>query len=323
VIVDCALYEDGKRRPGDLSLDELSSACQEKNAFVWIGLYEPTEEEFDAVRREFELHELAVEDAIKAHQRPKLEVYDDMVFVVYKTARYVEAEETVEFGEVQMFVGIDYIIVVRHGEASALAPARRWLEHRPELMSYGPAAVGYAIADRIVDDYGPVIQGLENDIREVELEVFEEHAENPVERIYKLKREVLELHRATAPMVTPMGQVVAGRYRFVPDDLVEYYRDVNDHLLRVVEQVETFRDLLTSVLEANLTRVSVRQNEDMRKISAWVAIAAVPTLIGGIYGMNFENMPLLTTTYGFAVVLAVIGVACLVLYLAFRRSGWL
>jgi magnesium transporter len=323
VIVDTALYEDGQRRPGKLSLDQLSSACHAKNAFVWIGLHEPTEDEFDAVRREFDLHELAVEDAINAHQRPKLEVYDDMVFVVYKTARYDEATETVEIGEVQMFVGADYIIVVRHGEASALQPARRWLEHRPELMRYGPAAVGYAIADRIVDDYAPVMQGLENDIREVELEVFEEHAENPVERIYKLKREVLEVHRATAPMVAPLGLVVAGRYPFVPDDLLEYYRDVQDHLLRTVEQIETFRDLLTSVLDANLTRVSVRQNEDMRKISAWVAIAAVPTLVGGIYGMNFENMPELGATYAYPIVLGVIAAACLTLYLFFRRSGWL
>jgi magnesium transporter len=323
VIVDTALYEDGRRRPGELPLDELSSLCHAKNAFVWIGLYEPTEEEFDAVRREFELHELAVEDAIKAHQRPKLEVYEDMVFVVYKTARYVEATETVEFGEVQAFMGRDYIIVVRHGEASALTPARRWLENRPELMRYGPAAVGYAIVDRIVDDYAPVIAGLDNDIREVELEVFQEQAENPVERIYKLKREVLELHRATAPMVAPLSQVVAGRYPFVPEDLLEYYRDVNDHLLRVVEQIDTFRDLLTSVLEANLTRVSVRQNEDMRKISAWVAIAAVPTLVGGIYGMNFENMPELSTTYGYPIVLGAIAAACITLYLYFRRIGWL
>ena len=323
MIIDCALYEDGKRRPGDLPLDELSSLCHAKNAFVWIGLFEPTEEEFDSVRREFELHELAVEDAINAHQRPKLEVYDDMVFVVYKTARYVEATETVEFGEVQMFVGTDYIIVVRHGEASSLVPARRWLEHRPELMAHGPAAVGYAIADRIVDDYTPVIQGLDNDIREVELEVFEEHAENPVERIYKLKREVLELHRATAPVIDPLSQIAAGRYPFVPDDLLDYYRDVQDHLLRVVEQIVTFRDLLTSVLEANLTRVSVRQNEDMRKISAWVAIAAVPTLVGGIYGMNFENMPELGTSYGYPIVLGVIATACLTLYFFFRRTGWL
>jgi magnesium transporter len=322
MIVDTALYEDGQRRPGTLSLDQLSSLCHAQNAFVWIGLHEPTEEEFDAVRREFELHELAVEDAITAHQRPKLEVYDDMVFVVYKTARYVEETETVEIGEVQMFVGADYVIVVRHG-GGALQPARRWLEHRPELMRYGPAAVGYAIADRIVDDYAPVMQGLENDIREVELEVFEEHAENPVERIYKLKREVLELHRATAPMVGPLGLVVAGRYPFVPDDLLEYYRDVQDHLLRTVEQIATFRDLLTSVLEANLTRVSVRQNEDMRKISAWVAVAAVPTLVGGIYGMNFENMPLLRSSYGFVLVIGVIAAACVTLFFSFRRSGWL
>jgi magnesium transporter len=323
VIVDCALYEDGQRRSGNLTLDELATACHASDAFVWIGLYEPSEEEFDAVRREFELHELAVEDAINAHQRPKLEVYDDMVFVVYKTARYVESSETVEFGEVQILVGPDYVIVVRHGEGSSLGPARRSLEQHPELLRCGPAAVAYAVADRIVDDYLPVIQGLDNDIREVEIEVFEEGAENPVERIYKLTREVLELHRATAPMITPLGQIVAGRYEFVPDDLLEYYRDVYDHLLRVVEQVETFRDLLRSILDANLTRVTVRQNSDMRKISAWVAIAAVPTLVGGIYGMNFENMPELDTAYGYPVVLAVIAAACVSLYFYFRRIGWL
>jgi magnesium transporter len=323
VIVDCALYEGGRRQPGELRLDELAAACHAKHAFAWIGLHEPDEEEFDAVRREFELPEFAVEDAIKAHQRPKLEVYDETVFVVCKTARYLEAIETVEFGEVQMFVGSDYVIVVRHGKASPLAPARRWLENHPELLRHGPAAVAYAVSDRIVDDYAPVIEGLDNDIREVELEVFGEHAENPVERIYKLTREVLELHRATAPMVPPLTQVVAGRYDFVPEELLEYYRDVQDHLLRVVEQVDTFRDLLKSVLEANLTRVSVRQNEDMRKISAWVAIAAVPTLVGGIYGMNFEHMPELSTAYGYPVVLALMTAACLTLYFFFRRIGWL
>jgi magnesium transporter len=323
VIVDCGLYEDGKRRPGTFGLEELADACHANHAFAWIGLYEPTEPEFESVRREFALHELAVEDAIKAHQRPKLELYDDTVFIVYKTARYVETAETVEFGEVQMFVGPDFVIVVRHGEASSLAPVRRSLESRPELLRCGPSAVAYAIADRIVDDYVPVIQGLDNDIREVELEVFEEHTENPVERIYKLTREVLELHRAAAPMVAPLSQLVAGKYAFVREDLVEYYRDVHDHLLRVVEQIDTFRDLLRSVLEANLTRVSVRQNEDMRKISAWVAIAAVPTLVGGIYGMNFENMPELSTTYGYPVVLAVIASACITLYYFFRRIGWL
>jgi magnesium transporter len=323
MIVDTALYEDGQRRPGTLSLDQLSSACHAQNAFVWIGLHEPTEDEFDAVRREFDLHELAVEDAINAHQRPKLEVYDDMVFVVYKTARYDEAAETVEIGEVQMFVGTDYIIVVRHGEASPLLPARRWLEHRPELMRYGPAAVGYAIADRIVDDYGPVMQGLDNDIREVELEVFEEHAENPVERIYKLKREVLELHEATVPLVGPLDSLASARYSWAQEELTEYFRDVYDHLLRIVEQVATARDLLTSVLEANLTRVSVRQNEDMRKISAWVAIAAVPTMIAGIYGMNFDHMPELNWTFAYPAVIAFMALVCGFMYWQFRRSGWL
>jgi magnesium transporter len=323
VIVDCALYEDGRRRPGELSLDELSSACHAKNAFVWIGLYEPTEEEFDSVRREFELHELAVEDAIKAHQRPKLEVYDDMVFAVYKTARYVEEQETVEFGEVQMFVGSDYIIVVRHGEASALTPARRWLEHRPEVMSYGPAAVGYGIADRIVDDYAPVIQGLDNDIREVELEVFDESGANPVERIYKLKREVIEMHQASVPLLEPLDQLATRTFPWVHDDFHEYFRDVRDHLHRVRDEVVAFRDLLTSVLEANLTRVSVRQNEDMRKISAWVAIAAVPTAVAGIYGMNFEHMPELDEPWAYPAVLLGMALVCTLLYRMFRKSGWL
>ena len=323
VIVDLALYEDGQRRPGELDLSDVPAACKRENAFVWLGLYEPTDEELDAVRREFELHELAVEDALHAHQRPKLEMYDESVFVVLKTARYVDETEQVEVGEINMFVGDGFIVVVRHGEASPLRDVRHRIENRPDLVACGPGAIAYAIVDKVVDDYAPVIKGIENDIREVEFEVFSEADRNPVKRIYLLKREVLELHQATVPLVEPLEHLINKHYTFVPDELTEYFRDVSDHLLRVVEQVQTFRDLLTSVLEANLTRVSVRQNEDMRKISAWVAIAAVPTMVAGLYGMNFEHIPLDDWELGFTVVIAGIVVACAALYRAFRRSGWL
>jgi len=323
VIVDCAVYEDGKRQPGSLSLDELAEACHRKNAFVWIGLYEPTAEEFDAVQREFELPDLAVEDAISAHQRPKLDVYDTCIFVVLKTARYVDETEAVELGEIQMFVGTDFIVHVRHGEASPLTDVRHRVDHRPDLLSVGPGAVAHAIVDKVVDDYLPVMAGLENDIREVEFQVFSESEENPVERIYKLKREVLELHEATVPLVGPLDGLATGRYAWSQQELTEYFRDIYDHLLRVVEQVATARDLLTSVLEANLTRVSVRQNEDMRKISAWDAIAAVPTMIAGVYGMNFEHMPELEWTFGYPLIVGFMALVCAFMYRQFRRSGWL
>jgi magnesium transporter len=325
VIVDCALYERGRRRDGPLTLTEAATARCKPDAFVWLGLYEPTFEEFDAVGREFGLHELAVEDAIKAHQRPKLEVYGDSLFAVLKTARYVDETETVEFGEIQVFMGDGFAVVVRHGEASALGETRKRMEERPDLVALGPAAVLYGVVDRVVDDYVPVITGLDNDIREVELQVFsnDPDAPNPVERIYKLKREVLEMHRATAPLVDPLNELSTRELPCVPPDTQEYFRDVHDHLQRVKEQVGTFSELLTSVLDANLTRVGVRQNEDMRKISAWVAIAAVPTMIAGIYGMNFEHMPELRSTWGYPAVLIATFLACALLYRAFRRSGWL
>jgi magnesium transporter len=323
VIIDCALYEDGRRQPGTLALEDVPTACQRKNAFVWIGLYEPTEEEFDAVRREFDLHELAAEDAITAHQRPKLEVYDETLFVVLKSARYDESTECVELGEILVFVGQGFIVVVRHGQASALSEVRRRVESRPDLLACGPSAVLWAIVDKVVDDYGPVMSALENDIREVELQVFSEAAENPVERIYLLKREVLEIHRAVTPFCEPLAALAHGDFVAIHDDIREYFRDVHDHLLRVVEADVTHRDLLNSVLEANLTRVSVRQNEDMRRISAWVAIAAVPTMVAGIYGMNFEHMPELSSSAGYPFVLGIMAVACGLMYRFFRKSGWL
>jgi magnesium transporter len=324
MIVDCAVYEDGRRRTGSLALEEAFEASRLHDAFVWIGLHEPTAEEFDSVRREFELHELAVEDAIKAHQRPKLEVYGDSLFVVLKTALYSDVAETVEFGEIQIFIGDGFAVVVRHGQASALTETRRHVEGRPDLLALGPGAVLHAVVDHVVDDYLPVISGLDTDIRQVEYQVFSENdAINPVERIYKLKREVLEMHQATVPLLDPLEQLATADLPWVGPDTHPYFRDVHDHLLRVKGEVETFSDLLTSVLDANLTRVTVRQNEDMRKISAWVAIAAVGTLIAGVYGMNFDNMPELHWKYGYFIVLAVMLGGSVVLYRMFKKSGWL
>ena len=322
MIVDCAIYTDGHRRDGNVQLHDAYEACRTGEGFVWIGLAQPTPEEFESVRTEFELHELAVEDAIKAHQRPKLEDYDGTLFMVLKTARYVEPDE-VEFGEILVFVGEGFIITVRHGEASALAGVRSEVESRPDWLQRGPGAVLHAIIDRVVDDYGPVAAGLEDDIEEVEEQVFSPDRTSPTERIYKLKREVIDFHRATGSLIDPLARLASGDFPILHEETHEFFRDVHDHVLRVDEQVTTFRDLLTSVLEANLTQVSVRQNEDMRRISAWVAIIAVPTMIAGVYGMNFEHMPELEWQYGYPLALGLMLVICTGLYKYFKRAGWL
>jgi magnesium transporter len=321
VIVDMALYENGVRRAGDVDLEQAYEACRKPEVFAWIGLHEPTEAEFDSVRREFDLHELAVEDAIKAHQQPKIEVFDDSLLVVLKTARYEEEGDQVELGEILVFVGDGFVISVRHGEMP-LHDVRLRLEERPDLLKLGPGAAMYGIIDRVVDGYGPVIAALDYDIRQVEAEVFSE-AVNPAERIYKLKREVLELHGAIAPLVDPVERAERGEFDFVSEELRPYLRDVKDHLVRYSREVDGFRELLTSILSANLTQVSVQQNEDVRKISAYAAIIAVPTLISGIYGMNFEHMPELGWRVGYPLAIGLMAVVCLLLYRAFRRAGWL
>jgi magnesium transporter len=298
-------------------------ACRQAGAFTWIGLFEPPEEEFESIRREFDLHELAVEDAIHAHERPKLEVYEDMVFIVLKTARYVDPKEVIKLGEILIFLGHDYIITVRHGEASELKDVRRTLEEQPELLRHGPGAVLHAVVDRVVDDYAPAITGLGQDIDEVEDEVFSGNRSNPAERIYKLKREVLQFSHAVGPLVEPVDRLARGKYEVIHPEVRTYFRDVNDHLLRAHDQLEGYRDLLTSILEANLAQVTVRQNQDVRKISAIVAILAVPTMIAGIYGMNFENMPELDWELGYPLVLAVMASICFTLYRYFRKIGWL
>jgi magnesium transporter len=323
VIVDCAIYENGVRRDGKVELAHAYDRRHEPGRFVWIGLYEPTEEEFDSLRREFELHPLAVEDAIHAHQRPKVEVYEDMVFLVLKTVRYVDPTEVIELGEVLVFLGDDFLITVRHGEASSLSGVREELDRVPARLRHGPSAALHAILDRIVDDYQPAIEGLDTDIDEVEEQLFSGDRVNPAERIYRLQREVLSFRKATAPLVEPIDKLARGHYMQIHPEVRDYFRDVNDHLIRVRDQLDAMRDLLSSSLQANLAQVGVRQNEDMRRISAWVAIIAVPTAIAGIYGMNFEDMPELKWHLGYPGALLLMLVICTLLYRYFKKVGWL
>jgi magnesium transporter len=323
VIVDCAIYDDGVRRDGKVELAHAYDERHQAGKFVWIGLYEPTEAEFDSLRREFDLHPLAVEDAIHAHQRPKVEIYEDMVFLVLKTVRYVDPTEVIELGEVLVFLGDDFLITVRHGQASSLTPVREALDADPKRLKHGPSAALHAILDQIVDDYQPAIEGLDTDIDEVEEQLFSGRRVNPAERIYRLQREVLSFRKATAPLVEPVEKLARGHYLQIHPEVRDYFRDVNDHLIRVRDQLDAMRDLLSSSLQANLAQVGVRQNEDMRRISAWVAIIAVPTAIAGIYGMNFTHMPELHYKVGYPGALLAMLIICSLLYRYFKKVGWL
>jgi magnesium transporter len=326
MIVDCALYSGGRRQPEELHVDDALEACRAgDDTFVWIGLHEPTQDEFDRVTAEFQLHPLAVEDAIKAHQRSKLERYGESLFLVFKTARYDDDSETIEFSEIQMFAGDRFVITVRHGQASALAPVRKMLEAEPGRLALGPIAVVHAILDKVVDDYRPVLDGLDNDISEIEAEVFSAERSNPAERIYKLRRQVLDMYRNVEPLIEPLERLQTTKDPFgVADvELGPYFRDIHDHLRRETARIEIQRDLLSEVLNVNLTRVSVQQNEDMRRISGWVAIVAVPTLLAGLWGMNFENMPELDEWWGYPLALLLMAGSSLFMFRWLRSRGWI
>jgi len=322
VIVDSAIYVDGHRTAEPSSLQETYEAVRSRHGVAWIGLYRPTEEEFSSVAGEFGLHRLAVEDATEAHQRPKLERYGGTLFVVLKPARYLDEEERVEFGEVHIFVGEDFVVTVRHGEAPDLGEVRNRLEADPELLRRGPEAILHAIMDRVVDDYGPVVDGLENDIEEIEAEVF---GGNPSvsRRIYELSREVIEFQRATEPLSGVLGDLMREETMDVDPEVRRHLRDVRDHVLQVTERLVGFRELLQSILSVNLTLASLSQNEEVKKISAWAAILFAPTLIGTIYGMNFHYMPELNWYFGYPFALALMAFISLTLYLVFKRRGWL
>jgi magnesium transporter len=325
MIVDCAHYKDGSRQHEGAIPPERAAelARQEDGGFVWIGIHDPQPGDLDRLQELFGLHELAVEDAQLAHQRPKIEDYDEAYFIVLKTAHYHERDEIVHFGEIHIFAGPGYVITVRHGPGSELASARSRLEGRPDLLKLGPASAIWAILDKVVDDYIPVSDGIEDDIEEVENDVFDDDVPAPTQRIYHLKREVIEFHRAVWPLLQPLTALEQGAFAEVPDELRRFFRDVADHARRVDEQVNSQRELLTSVLEANLALVSVNQNEVLKKISAIAGIIAVPTFIASNYGMNFEHMPELDERWGYLAALGAMALCVVALVAFFRRIDWL
>ncbi|EMF54485.1 MULTISPECIES: magnesium and cobalt transport protein CorA [Streptomyces] len=335
-VVDCGVYRDGARVTfeRDLTPHEAIRQARRDGGFVWIGLHEPSEAEFAGIAAEFGLHPLAVEDAVHAHQRPKLERYDDTLFTVFKTIHYVEHDEltatseVVESGEVMCFTGRDFFITVRHGGQGSLRALRHRLQDDPELLGKGPSAVLHAIADHVVDGYVAVADAVQDDIDEVETEVFSPGRKGTPRgtdagRIYQLKREVMEFKRAVLPLVRPMQLLSERPMRLIDPDIQKYFRDVADHLARVQEQVVGFDELLNSILQANLAQASVAQNEDMRKITSWAAIIAVPTMVCGVYGMNFDYMPETHWKFGYPVVLGVTVALCLGIHRTLKRNGWL
>jgi magnesium transporter len=329
VIVGRAIYRDGERVRRTQDFAEMAAACRAGGGVAWIGLYRPTHEEFADVASEFALHELAVEDAVGAHQRPKLDYYGDTLFCVLHPARYIDETETVEFGEVHVFAGPQFVITVRHGQAPDLAAVRRGLEARPDLLHRGTAAILHAIVDRVVDDYAPVVAGVEHDIDEIEDQVFGAGGRADVSRrIYQLTREVIAFQRAIKPLVAMLERMIVAPG--VQDEEGRYLRDVHDHAVRVQEQADGFRELLQNILSVNLTletktlsEVSNQQNEQVKKISAWAAILFAPSVVGTIYGMNFDHMPELGWQQGYPFALALMAAACLGLYLLFKRRHWI
>jgi magnesium transporter len=330
-LVEFGAYLGGKKIPADGITEAIklvrshNDDSPTRDAFVWVGLYEPEAPEVEWLADVFGLHPLAVEDAIKAHQRPKVERYGDSLFVVLKTVAFLDqedpSEEIIGTGEIMLFVGPDFVVTVRHGAHCPLADVREKLEDKPKLLSRGPTGVLHAIADYVVDKYLYVADLMQLEIEEVEAAVFADVSSRDINRIYQLKREMLELKRAVAPLQTPFAALP--QRRMIPSEMREYFRDVVDHLSRVCEQVQSSNELSDSILQAALARSNALANEDMRKISSWVAIISVPTMIAGIYGMNFDHMPELKAVYGYPIVVGVMVVACTLLHRAFRRNGWL
>ena len=337
-VVDSAVYVDGCRVASPASLAETYQVLRDSHGgMAWIGLYRADPDQLASLATEFQLHELAVEDAIQAHQRPKLERYGETLFIVLRTGRYIDEAEAVEFGEVHVFIGPDFVVTVRHSEAPDLAAVRRRMEDEPELLRRGPEAVLYAIVDEVVDGYAPVVAGLENDVDEIETQVFGGDA-SVSRRIYELSREVIEFQRVTRPLNDVVTGLVAGFDKYgIDEELRRHLRDVADHLTHVVERVDSLRQLLQNVLTVNatlvgqqqneemksLTEASYAQNEEVKRISAWAAILFAPTLIGTVYGMNFKNMPELDWQLGYGFAIGLMGLVCAGLYLTFKRRGWL
>jgi magnesium transporter len=329
-IIDNAVYVDGHRSAEPESLEQTFETLTRHGGMAWIGLYRPTEGEMAAVAAEFGLHELAVEDAISAHQRPKLERYGDNLFTVLRPARYLDDTETVEFGELHIFTGKNFVVTVRHAETGSVAQVRRRLERRPDLLSHGPEAVLYALLDQVVDDYVPVVAGLENDIDEIEDQLFSGDPKVS-RRIYELAREVIQFQRAIHPLPAMMQLLRRGFEKYEVDtELQHNLRDVEDHVERLISRADSFRDLLQNALtlDGTLTanrqnEASAKQNEQVKKISSWAAIFFAPSFVAGVYGMNFDYMPELHWTLGYPMSIGLMAGMAALMYGIFKKKGWL
>jgi len=321
-IINCAAYADG-RRVANVELKNAGDILKQTDGFVWIGLHEPKEETLQLVQQEFGLHDLAIEDAHRAHQRPKVEIYGNSVFIVLRTAQ-INKEHHIEFGETHFFLGNNFIVTVRHGSSISYADVRARCENTPHLLGKGQGFALYAVMDSIVDQYFPVVNVLEEDLEKVEHKIFKEKpSRETTEYIYHLKHELLEVKRAVFPLVEICNRLMRFDFNYITEDTRPYFRDIYDHAMRINEMVDNSRELLNTALEANFSLISISQSEVSKKFAGWAAIIGVPTMVAGIYGMNFNDMPELHWHYGYPVVLAVTITLCVVLYLLFRRSGWL
>jgi magnesium transporter len=322
-VIDCAAYCAGIR-VADVGIEQIRGALERADHFVWLGLYEPGKEILRGVQQQFGLHDLAIEDAYNAHQRPKLELYEDSLFLVLRTAHLATSPRHLEFGETHVFLGRNYLVTVRHGSLRSHSGVRHRCETTPHLLAKGPGYVLYALMDFVVDQYLPIVQRMEEEIEELEDVIFGETASgDATARVYQLKRDLLALRRAISPLVEVCNRLMRFELPHIPEDTRVYFRDVYDHILRLNETIDAQRELLTTALEAHLSIMSHTQNEHMKRITAWAAMIAVPTMIAGIYGMNFSNMPELGWTYGYYASIALMVGTCIALYTGFKRSGWL
>jgi magnesium transporter len=320
-VVNCASYAGG-RKVADVAVDDVSEVLNVPGQFVWLGLVEPSEELLAKIQQEFHLHDLAVEDAHRAHQRPKLEEYGESIFVVLRTAQLVDGKT--DFGETHVFVGDRYVVTIRHGASLPYTGVRARLESAPRLLAHGPSAVLYAIMDFVVDNYFPIVHAYSDRLEDLEDTIFgDRFTRETTEDIYALKRDLVALKRAVTPLIEVCNRLVRYDVGMIAEEIRVYFRDVYDHVVRINESLDTQRELITTALEANLSLISVRQNEVMKKLAAWAAILAVPTMIAGVYGMNFEFMPGLHFRWGYELTIAAMGGACLALYAWFKRTGWL
>jgi len=321
-IINCASYADG-RRVADVPLQDVHTALKDHRQFVWIGLHEPSEAILQKVKQEFNLHELAVEDAHNAHQRPKVEIYNDSIFVVVRTLSRTQKNHTV-FGETHFFVGNNFVVVVRHGSSIPYTEVRTRCESMPELMKKGQGFILYAVMDFIVDHYFPVVHDMEQELEAIEAKIFKEKpSRETTEQIYDLKRELLDVKRAVSPLIDVCNKLMRFEIKCITEETRPYFRDVYDHVLRINEMVENTQELLNSAMDANFSLISISQSDVSKKFAGWAAIIAVPTMVAGFYGMNFKFMPELEWHYGyFGVIFVTIGL-CITLYYFFRKSGWL